>query len=448
MMKKLLLLSFAFSVGCTVNNNSTNDGGFTPGADDTGVAPGTDGSSSDSPGSDDGTGADSSVTDDSSTPSDGSTTETGTGMATSCGAGSLFAGNPLYDGMPLDRPATGTGILADPPFQWQNLVFANGWLFSRDEGELWGVDMSASAKVEKRIVGANHKTDANYSYSDGPCASARFSRIEGLAMLPDKSLVVADSLANGILHVTNPTTSACAVEYWAGNKTANLDYDPFMAPPNEGDVNGPGASAKLNTPGALVVDDAGNVYFYDQGNHKIKKIANDVAHTVSTLVAVPTTGAADKIPNLTRIGGKIYGAGFDASNAYVFSVDIATGTLTNLVKSFGGAEFDPADPGRFLQLSGITTDGTGLIVSGAGYVWYVTTAGVVSHLAGKGPNIDYWDTGYDPKASHPAKDLWLPPARSSTSIGSADYITYFEGALYVRAHADGTAAFIEKISCP
>jgi hypothetical protein len=448
-MKNLLLLACLLSVGCTVNNNTTNDGG-TSGGDDTGTAPGTDGSTSDSPGSDDGTGTETSVTDDSGTPpSDGGTMETGTGgLATSCSTGSLFAGNPLYKGMPLDRPTSGTGILADPPFQWENLVFANGWLFSRDEGELWGVDLSASAKVEKRVAGLN-RTDANFGFSDGPCASARFSRIEGLAMLPDKSLVVADSLANAILHVKNPTTSACTVEYWAGNHTASLDYDPFMSPPNEGDVNGPGAMAKLNSPGAIVADEAGNVYFYDYGSHNIKKVSNEAAHTVSTLVAVPKSGAVDKIPNLTRIGGKIYGAGFDSSNkSYVIEVDIATGTLKNIVESAGGSKFDPADSAGSVQLSGITTDGTGLIVSGDGYVWYVTTAGVVTHIAGQGPNIDYWPSDYDPKASHPAKDLWLPPVRSASSIGSADYITYFEGSLYFRAQGDGTAAFIEKISCP
>src|SRR4051812_5867191 len=123
-MKNLLLLACLLSVGCTVNNNTSNDGGTT-GGDDTGTAPGTDGSSSDSPGSDDGTDTGTVAMDDSGTPpGDGGTMETGTGgLATSCSTGSIFAGNPTYDGMPLDRPTSGTGILADPPFQWQNLVF-------------------------------------------------------------------------------------------------------------------------------------------------------------------------------------------------------------------------------------------------------------------------------------------------------------------------------------
>jgi hypothetical protein len=438
-MKKLLLLACVLSAGCTINNNTTADGG---GVDDSGTTPVTDsGSSETTPDPDTGTGP---VTDSGSMPGDTSVPPGKT--ANSCSTGSVWAGNPKYDGSYLDRPASGTGILADPPFQWENLVFNNGWLFSRDTGELWGVDLSAASKVEKLVAGKN-RSDANYGYSAGPCATARFSRIEGLAALPDKSLVVADSLGNGVLHVKDPSGAGCTVEYWAGNATANLDYDPYKYPPNEGDVDGPGASTKLDTPTGIVADEAGNVYFFDSGNHKIKKIANDAAHTVTTLVKLPTTGAPDRIPNLTRIGSKIYGVGTDPSKSYVFSVDTATGTMTTLLSGTATA-FPPMDSYKQPVIHGITTDGTGLIISGNGYVWYLTTTGTLKHIAGMGPNIDYWASGYDPKASHPAMDLWLPGSRAVTSIGSADYIAYYDGALYYRGHANGTAAFIEKISCP
>lgn len=436
-MKKLLLLACLLSAGCTINNNSPTTDGGTPGSDgdqSNTMDSGTPGDDS-TPGTDGGTDG-------------GSTTETGGGggMANSCSTGTLFAGSPLYDGTPSDRPASGTGILADPPFQWENLVFVDNWLFSRDTGELWGVDLSASAPVEKRLAGKN-RNDAYYDFGAGPCATAKFSRIEGIAALPDKSLVVADSLANAILHVTNPSTSACTVEYWAGNHTAYTAGDPFMELPNQGDVDGPGASAKLATPGAIVTDDSGNVYFFDQDNHKIKKVANDAAHTVSTIVKVPSSEAPDRIFNLTRIGNKIYGAGMDGANGYVVALDLATGTLTNLVAGRGEV-FQPADTSATPYISGITTDGTGLIVSGSGYIWYVTTDGNVKQIAGTGPNIDNFPTGYDPKASHAAMDLALPSRRTPTGVGSFDYITYHAGAVYFRGHADGTASFIEKIACP
>ena len=51
--------------------------------------------------------------------------------ALACSTGTLFAGNPTYNGSPSDRPASGTGIHADPPLQWENLVFSGTHLFTR-----------------------------------------------------------------------------------------------------------------------------------------------------------------------------------------------------------------------------------------------------------------------------------------------------------------------------
>src|SRR5690606_36164431 len=109
------------------------------------------------------------------------------GAASSCSTGTLYAGNPVYDGEPTDRPAPGTGILEDPPLQWQNLVFAGTNLYTRDQGEIWHVGTSAAAPVENRIAGLN--VGATFPYKAGACEEARFAKIEGLAALPDGSLV-------------------------------------------------------------------------------------------------------------------------------------------------------------------------------------------------------------------------------------------------------------------
>jgi hypothetical protein len=45
----------------------------------------------------------------------------------------------------------------------------------------------------------------------------------------------------------------------------------------------------------------------------------------------------------------------------------------------------------------------------------------------------------------------LPAALGSADengTGSLYHLAYHDGAVYVRGHADGTAAFIEKIACP
>ena len=451
-MNKLLLLacastitSAALATGCTVVNQGSDAGtGDNP---DTGTAPGLDGSVNDSssppgdgatdttaPGTDGG--VDSTTTTDTGTPPG----DTGGTTATSCSTGKLFAGDPTYVGDYTDRPTSGTGILADPPMQWQNMVFNNGRVYTRDDGELWSVDLSVASPVETRVAGHN---GAALAYAPGPCSSALMAKIEGIGALPDKSIVLTDSIGNAVLHVANPTTSACTVEFWAGNATTDSD---LSAVKNPGDAVGPGATAQFDGPGALVTDDSGNVYVWDSNNLKIKKIANDAAHTVSTLVKMPSDGP-DNITNMTRIGSKIYAMGQDGVAAFVLAIDTGTGAITTVIKG-GGGTFPPVDSTTYPAISGITTDGTGLMISGKGYIWYLTTSGTLTHIAGAGNPIDFPPSGYDAKASHPALDVVLGNSTVGSISGSQDYITYFAGALYFRGKGDGTASYVEKFSCP
>jgi hypothetical protein len=368
--------------------------------------------------------------------------------ATSCSTATLFAGNPLYDGQPNDRPAPGTGIKADPPFHFQNLVFVGKVLYSRDAGELWAFDTSAAKPVGKRIAGRN-AGGSNSAFTAGPCESARFGWIKGIAALKDGSLFIVDGLANAVLKVKDPAGKNCKVEYWAGTSEPKAEFNPG-SPPNMGDQDGPGAKAKFSNPGPIVTDDAGNAYVYDSDSRKIKKIANDTAHTVSTLggkkIEAPYT-----IRNLTRIGAKLYGIGDDSTTATVVEIDTATGATRKVIEGRSEA-FPPLPSSRSATLHGITTDGTGLIISGLGTVWYLTTAGKLKHIAGDGiPSIDFPRGGYDPKAKQPALKAQLPGARIAVGpnqeVGSFEFITYHDGAIYLRG-ARGPGYFVEKISCP
>jgi hypothetical protein len=418
-----LLSTFALGVGCApAAETKSDDGGTT-------TTPGADGGAGSEGGANDG----------------GSAADGATGpAATSCSTGTLFAGNPIYDGEPNDRPAPGTGIHADPPLQWQNLVFSGNQLYTRDTGEVWGTDVSAANPVENRIAGLN--TAGTFAYNDGPCASARFGKIEGMAAMADGSLLVADVAGNGVLKITDPTGAACKVEYYAGNTTPNPDLNLNAPVPNGGDVDGPGASAKFDSPAAMALDDAGNAYVFDQGNRKIRKIANDAAHTVTTLAKLAADGP-ERLTNLTRVGGSIYGIGTSGTEAFVLGVDIGTGVVSTVIQGKGD-KFPPVEPTQFPALAGLTTDGQGLIISGKGYVWNLTTKGALTLLAGSGLHIDFPENGYDPKAPQPALKLQLPPSSNGSLIGSSDYITYHQGGLYFRGRHQGTASFVERIACP
>lgn len=367
--------------------------------------------------------------------------------APTCSTATLFAGNPTYDGQPNDRPSPGAGLKADPPFHWQNLVFVGDILYSRDAGELWAVDTSAANPVANRIAGRN-PTKGNYAFTAGSCATARFGWIKGIAPLSDGSLLVVDGLANAVLKVTAPTSPGCTVEYWAGTKTPKPEFNPG-SPPNVGDVDGPGAKAKFSNPGPIVTDDAGNAYVYDSDSRKIKKIANDAEHTVSTLGK--KIDAPYAIRNMTRIGSKLYGIGDDSSKATVVEIDTATGATRIVIQGRGDA-FPPLPSQKGATLHGITTDGTALFISGLGFVWHLTTDGKLTHVAGDGVSyLDFPKSGYDPKAPQPAMKVELPGSRAAASpdqeVGSFEFITYRKGAIYARG-AKGTASFVEKISCP
>ncbi len=368
----------------------------------------------------------------------------------------MFAGDPTYNGQPSDRPASGTGILADPPLQWQTLVFSGTHLYTRQECEVWSVDLSAGSPVETKIAGTT-PSGSTYDFAMGPCSTASLTQLRGLAALPDGSLVASDYWANAIVKITNPDNpSTCMVSSIAGNAgpyTAIDPSNPSTYPPS-GTTDGQGSAASFTELSAMITDSSGTTYVADRtvtsGPSSVRKI--DSSGNVKTLLQLTNVdGTPNVIHNFTIMNGKLYAAAGDAANAsYVFQIDTTTGTTT-MIHSGGSDQWAPVDPASDPMVAGITNDGTNLIVAGYGYVWYLSLGGKLTLVAGTGYSIDYFPTGYDPAAPHPALQLALPapigPA-DEYGTGALYHIAYHDGAVYFRGHADGTAAFIEKIACP
>jgi hypothetical protein len=359
---------------------------------------------------------------------------------------------------PSARAASGAGIKSDPPLLWQTLVFSSNELFTRQEGEIWGVDTSAATPVETKIAGST-AAGSTYDYSGAaPCSTASFTQVIGLAAMADGSLVAADYWAGSILHITNPTNAAtCAVTVLAGSAgpLSGLDPSDMTTLPTPGHTNGAGTAATFDTLGPLTVDAAGNVYVFDGtaggGAGLVRKIDTAHGNAVTTLATLSANPGPDKISNFTMLGSSLYAAGGDAANnAYVFKIDTTTGAFTT-VKSGNADAFPPVTQGSSPDVSGITTDGTNLIIAGAGYVWNLTLAGDLTLLAGTGVDIDNFPNGYDPTMSHSALTLALPTAIGSAdedTRGSLDHVTFHDGAIYYRGFADGVSAFVERIACP
>ncbi|MBL8957758.1 MAG: hypothetical protein JNK82_43685 [Myxococcaceae bacterium] len=362
----------------------------------------------------------------------------GANPSSSCTTATLFAGNPLHDD-PMARPTDGTGLLADPPLLYRQVVFSSGQLLTHVGQEIWRA--SLTDRLLHKVAGTERNQQA---LTTGPCAQARFANIFHIAVASDGALFVSDQTANAILKVTDPLGPGCSVERWAG---AAMDYAEGSLnpsnPPNVGDVDGPGVMAKFSLPERMALDASDNIYVWDEGNNAIRKIANDAAHTVSTFVdAIAPNGAA--VVSQTFMNGTLYVWGTEGNDVFLNAYD-ASGTKTVLLKGrpdlFGGASGDSKTLGT------IVNDGSSLIVYFTGQLFRIGTDGKVSApLAGVyKPGLDF-TSGYDPKASQPADKVQLLALSQGATAGLNAWVTLDENKdLYVSARADNS--YVQKIDC-
>ena len=411
--------AFVLIVACGGGNNNGNDGGNNDG------------------GGNDGGGND------------------GSSGSFSCSQGTLYAGDPVYTGDPNLRPASGTAIKSDPPLVWQTLVISGTHLYTRQESEVWSVDMSAGSPVETKIAGTT-PSGSTYDFKTGPCSSASFTQLRGLGAMSDGSLVASDYFANAVVKIANPDNPAtCTVSVIAGTAGPLTGVDPsdVNTQPPPGNANGKGSAASFNGPQALTVDPSGNIFVVDHqvGNNATLVRRIDSTGFASTLVTLGTDpGAPMTITNFTQLGSSLYAAAQDdTNNSYVIAIDIPSATVTTILGG-GSDKFPPVSSGRDPAVDGITNDGKNLIIAGDGFVWYLTLGGTLTQLAGTENSIDFFTSGYDPTQPHPAMQLELPIAIGSADengTGSFNHIVYSNGALYYRGFADGSSAFVEKIAC-
>ena len=180
---------------------------------------------------------------------------------------------------------------------------------------------------------------STYGFSDGSSAASKFSYPNGVTLDGSGNLYVADPGNSRIRKIT----PAGVVSTFAGSSEIGF-------------ADGTGASAKFRLPEGVAVDGSGNVYVADTENHRIRKITQ--AGVVSTLAGSALTGSAN-------------GTGSAAS---------------------------------FYRPTGVAVDGIGNIYVTDQFnhlIRKISTAGVVSTLAGKG-SAGYTDgTGTAAKFRYP-----------------------------------------------
>lgn len=354
---------------------------------------------------------------------------TGTSRIASCSTGTLFEGDPLFDGDSTDigKSVDGQGLFDDPPLRNEALAFIGKSVFIETETEIWTSDVSATKPKLSRIAGEEAEGDSAFIEAGKACADTHFLVIRDMVAKPNGKLAVVDYVGNAVIEISDPGGADCKSAYVAGTHVKSVDPGPDY-PVLPGDNDGPGANAlfgNADNHGSLfriTTDADNNLYVWDNGNAKFKKIANE-ADTDRTVTTVGVASADDNVMGLAYLKGKLYATGVDGTNDFLLAIDPtkydADHPTANVTEVFRERNhFDDVDSGHQAVLSQLTNDGEALIVSSqSGFVWRVGTDGkVLATLAGTGIHLGY-DGDFDPTKAHPASEWQLAYSVSDSNGG-------------------------------
>jgi uncharacterized protein (TIGR03437 family) len=176
-----------------------------------------------------------------------------------------------------------------------------------------------------------------FSGDGGPATQASFNLggLGAVALDAAGNLFIADSSNNRIRRLAADTGLITTV---VGTGTAGFVGD-----------GGPATAAQLRSPQSLFFDKDGNLYFADNGNFRIRRVAAD-SGTITTVVGTGVSGVSgDGGPAINATLGSVFGIALDANNNLYLSdttsnrvrrVNAADGVIT-LVAGGGATGFTP-----------------------------------------------------------------------------------------------------------
>jgi uncharacterized protein (TIGR03437 family) len=243
--------------------------------------------------------------------------------------------------------------------------------------------MAVSAAFSQGIVTTVAGTDYIFPDDGRPALQAHLSTPYGLVFDRQGTLIIADPGLNMILKMDAKGT----ISIVAGNGLARYAGD-----------GGPARAASISQPWGIAVDSAGNLYFADSNNGRIRKI--DSAGIITTVAGGggPTPGDGSQATQVTLV--QPVAVAFDPSGnmlilergntrlrsvnkAGVISTIAGNGTLT-----FAG-DGGPATSASLQAAEGLTVapDGTIYIAdANNGAVRKIDTKGIITTFAGRGPD--------------------------------------------------------------
>ncbi|HVF66805.1 MAG TPA: hypothetical protein VM914_04030 [Pyrinomonadaceae bacterium] len=192
-------------------------------------------------------------------------------------------------------------------------------------------------------------------YADGAARETRFADPFGLAVAADGSVYVADAGEANRIRKVSPEG---VVTTLAGGR--------------EGFADGAGAAASFNTPSALALDAAGNLYVADTGNNRVRKVTPE--GVVTTLAGDGVAGFADGPAAQARFDSPVGVAVDKDGNVYVadtYNDRVRLITKEGLVKTLAGSGTPGNADGAPASASFDTP--CGVAVSDAGEVYVADT---------------------------------------------------------------------------